>query len=108
MIVKRSGAMTEFLPSPREKWEGLIGDHVSNWWAAARATLPDRGGVQHRSGTGGTAPMMESVCASRSAERASIVDYHPQISQIIADYHLHNTPVTSGSCCLFFNLRSSA
>jgi len=28
MIVKRSGAMTEFIPSPREKREGLIRDHV--------------------------------------------------------------------------------
>ena len=28
MIVKRNGGMTEFIPSPREKREGLIRDHV--------------------------------------------------------------------------------
>lgn len=28
MIVKRNGGMTEFIPSPREKRESLIRDHV--------------------------------------------------------------------------------
>jgi len=28
MIVKRNGGMTEFTPSPREKRESLIRDHV--------------------------------------------------------------------------------
>jgi hypothetical protein len=28
MLVKRNGGMTEFIPSPREKREGLIGDHI--------------------------------------------------------------------------------
>lgn len=28
MIVKRNGGMTEFIPSPREKREGLVRDHV--------------------------------------------------------------------------------
>lgn len=28
MIVRRKGGMTEFIPSPREKREGLIRDHV--------------------------------------------------------------------------------
>ena len=28
MIVKRRGGMTEFIPSPQEKREGLIRDHV--------------------------------------------------------------------------------
>ena len=28
MIVKSNGGMTEFIPSPREKREGLIRDHV--------------------------------------------------------------------------------
>lgn len=28
MIVKRNGGMTEFIPSPQEKRDGLIRDHV--------------------------------------------------------------------------------
>jgi hypothetical protein len=28
MIVRRKGGLTEFIPSPREKREGLIRDHV--------------------------------------------------------------------------------
>ena len=28
MIVRRKGGLTEFIPSPREKKEGLIRDHV--------------------------------------------------------------------------------
>lgn len=30
MIVKRRGGMTEFIPSPQEKREGLVRDHSSN------------------------------------------------------------------------------
>jgi hypothetical protein len=28
MIVRRKGALTEFIPSPQEKREGLIRDHI--------------------------------------------------------------------------------
>jgi hypothetical protein len=28
MIVRRKGGLTEFIPSPREKREGLIRDHI--------------------------------------------------------------------------------
>ena len=30
MIVKRRGGMTEFIPSPQEKREGLVRDHSFN------------------------------------------------------------------------------
>lgn len=39
MIVRRQGGMTEFIPSPREKREGLIRDHALELLANLDARL---------------------------------------------------------------------
>ena len=50
MIVKRSGGMTEFIPSPREKREDLIRDHVLELIALLHERL---GAMEEASGNGG-------------------------------------------------------
>lgn len=47
MIVKRSGGMIEFIPSPKEKREGVIRDHVIDLLANLDARVRQ---LEHRHG----------------------------------------------------------
>ena len=46
MIVKRRGGMTEFIPSPKEKREGLVRDHSFNRYLGYRGNLIEN--LHHR------------------------------------------------------------